>query len=276
MNKKIDVLNHGYVSLDSWMPWNMVDLQNAILLGDIDKAKSLLHKDDLGAVNAGKASFAKRSDDLEGREERLIDYLARNHENSPFRHNVIRFEIYAPLLVARQWFKYRVGSRHSEDSAEILNVYMGQGDQEGFDDPLHAWNETSRRYVTLDPEFYNPEIWRLAPDNRKQGSGDNLEDNELAEYIQQKLIDYQKEGLDLYNFCNESGLAPELSRLFLPAYGLFISWQWTASIVSVCHFLQQRLADNAQKEIQEYAQAIFTLAKQVYPISMEKIMEYST
>ena len=65
MNKKIDVLNHGYVSLDSWMPWNMVDLQNAILLGDIDKAKSLLHntapEDYLNVLKQACMSSTKRS-----------------------------------------------------------------------------------------------------------------------------------------------------------------------------------------------------------------------
>jgi thymidylate synthase (FAD) len=48
----------------------------------------------------------------------------------------------------------------------------------------------------------------------------------------------------------------EQARLFLSAYGMYVRWYWTASLQSVCHFLNQRLNHDAQKEIQFYAEAI--------------------
>lgn len=91
---------------------------------------------DLTIVNAARASFAKESHELNEKDERLIKFLAENEHTSPFRHAVLQFEIKAPLMVARQWWKYIIGSSHLEGSQESLN----------------AWNESSRRYVTEEPD----------------------------------------------------------------------------------------------------------------------------
>ena len=85
MESKIDVLDKGYVKLITWLPWNMVELQEAIEAGDLQRAQVLIGSSDLNTVNAAKASFKKTSTTLGDSEYRLIDYLARNHESSPFR-----------------------------------------------------------------------------------------------------------------------------------------------------------------------------------------------
>ena len=58
-------------------------------------------------------------------------------------------------MVARQWWKYVIGSAH----------YEGTGDR------LDAWNESSRRYINEEPVFYTPKAdeWRSKPENSKQG-----------------------------------------------------------------------------------------------------------
>jgi len=274
MKQTIKVLDKGYVSLVTWLPWNMYDLHEAICSGDLERAQELLGKDDLTTVNAAKASFQKSSQFLNTSEKRLINFLAKNHETSPFRHSLVSLEVYAPLFTARQWHKYKVGSRHTEDTEEPIGLYFGQGDQEGFDDALVAWNESSRRYLTIAPEFYVPEKWRLAPDNKKQGSGGFLQEQKRYDEIIALLKKNYSTGLALYDLLNEEGMAPELNRLFLPSYGLYISWRWTASIVSICHFLKERMADNAQYEIQQYAQAIHQLVYQIFPESVNKLLEY--
>src|SRR5690625_2700775 len=102
--KKVDVLDKGYVRL--------VDV-----LGS-----------DLTVANAARVSYAKESFELDERDIKLIQFLAREDHTSPFRHAIMQFEIYGPLMVARQWWKYIVGSAH----------------QEGAGDSLNAWNESSR------------------------------------------------------------------------------------------------------------------------------------
>lgn len=203
---------------------------------------------DLSIVNAARASFAKESKELNHSDIKLLDFLVRENHMSPFRHAFMTFEIKAPLMVARQHWKYVVGSDHTMDS----------------------WNESSRRYITMDPEFYIPEKddWRLAPDNRKQGSGGPLDPWNGA-MLTDMLIKYVKDGEALYNSAMEMGVAPEQARLFLPAYGMHVVYRWSCSLQSLALFLNQRLEDDAQKEIQFYAEAIKDLIKDKFPISIK-------
>ncbi|NLY47381.1 MAG: FAD-dependent thymidylate synthase [Tissierella sp.] len=225
--RRIDVLDHGYVILHD-------------VIGS-----------DLTVVNAARVSYNKRKEVLDEKDVRLIQFLAREGHTSPFRHCVLQFEVYAPLMVARQWWKYVVGSDHIMD----------------------AWNESSRRYVTEEPVFYVPKVreWREAPENSKQGSGAPVSSPVGAWYTLQlfKLIETAER---LYNNALQDGICPEQARLFLPAYGLYVRWYWTGSLQSVCHFLNQRLGEDAQQEIQEYAKAVYQLAKEKFPISVQELV----
>ncbi|WP_411801681.1 FAD-dependent thymidylate synthase [Bacillus amyloliquefaciens] len=205
---------------------------------------------DLSIVNSARVSYDKESTDLDEKDIRLIKFLAREGHTSPFRHATLQFEVYAPLMVARQHWKYIVGSDHTMD----------------------AWNESSRRYVTEEPAFYIPQAdeWRSAPENSKQGSG-NVVDKELGAELWDRLDDYVSTGEALYNEAMELGVCAEQARLFLPAYGMYVRYYWTASLQSVVHFLNQRLAHDSQVEIQEYAKAVYSLVKPKFPISIDEL-----
>jgi thymidylate synthase (FAD) len=157
----------------------------------------------------------------------------------------VTLEVKAPLMVARQWFKYVVGSDHTMD----------------------GWNETSRRYVTMEPEFYIPEVWRSAPENKKQGSGGPV-DQHIADSTDESFRWHIDNSLIRYSAALAQGVAPEQARLFLPAYAMYTTWRWSASLQSVAHFLRQRLADDAQVEIQEYAKAVDSLVRPLFPITV--------
>jgi thymidylate synthase (FAD) len=220
----ITVLNNGYVRLVDWMG------------------------SDLSVVNAARASFAKESKEMSVQDGRLLEFLVRENHMSPFRHAFMTFEFKAPLMVARQHWKYVVGSDHTMDS----------------------WNESSRRYITMEPEFYIPtsEQWRLAPDNKKQGSGGPI-DPWTGSLITQELQDYIKQGEALYSMAMQNGVAPEQARLFLPAYAMHVVYRWSCSLQSVALFLSQRLAEDSQKEIQDYAKAVSILAMEKFPVSIQ-------
>jgi len=207
---------------------------------------------DLSVANAARASFAKESTEMTTADARLIEFLARENHMSPFRHAFLTFEFKAPLMVARQHWKYVVGSDHTMDS----------------------WNESSRRYITVDPEFYIPDkdSWRLAPDNRKQGSGGPI-DPWTGSLLTQELVDYIKQGEALYAMAMETGVAPEQARLFLPAYGMHVIYRWSCSLQSLALFLQQRLEEDAQKEIQLYAKAVMDLSIDKFPVSLTLLLK---
>lgn len=223
-DKILEVLNNGYVRL--------VDVMGS----------------DLSVVNAARASFAKESKEMTVQDGRLLDFLVRENHMSPFRHAFATFEFMAPLMVARQHWKYVVGSDHTMDS----------------------WNESSRRYITMEPEFYIPtkDQWRLAPDNKKQGSGGPI-DPWTGSLLTQQLEDYIQQGEALYNMAMQNGVAAEQARLFLPAYGMHVIYRWSASLQSIALFLNQRLAEDSQREIQEYARAVYSLIIERFPVSIE-------
>ncbi|MCQ6288334.1 FAD-dependent thymidylate synthase [Bacillus cereus] len=206
---------------------------------------------DLSVVNSARVSYDRESTELTDKDIRLIKFLAREGHTSPFRHATLQFEIYAPLMVARQHWKYIVGSDHTMD----------------------AWNESSRRYVTEEPTFYIPKEneWRKAPENSKQGSG-NLISPSGGFIFTDELEKYIEEGERLYQFALDSGVCAEQARLFLPAYGMYVRYYWTASLQSVVHFLNQRLAHDAQLEIQAYAKAVLELTKEQFPVSIDELV----
>ncbi|MCY9132831.1 FAD-dependent thymidylate synthase [Bacillus spizizenii] len=228
MNEKINVLDNGYVRLTNVMG------------------------SDLSVVNSARVSYDKESTELDEKDIRLIKFLAREGHTSPFRHATLQFEVYAPLMVARQHWKYIVGADHTMD----------------------AWNESSRRYITEEPTFYipKPDEWRSAPENSKQGSGAPI-DERTGHYLWADLLEYVEEGERLYNEALEVGVCAEQARLFLPAYGMYVRYYWTASLQSVAHFLNQRLGHDSQVEIQEYAKAVYVLAKPKFPVSLDEFVK---
>ncbi|MFD1203570.1 FAD-dependent thymidylate synthase [Sporosarcina contaminans] len=199
---------------------------------------------DLTIVNSARVSYDKQKAEMDSKDERLINFLIREGHTSPLRHASLQFEVYAPLMVARQWWKYVVGSDHTMD----------------------AWNESSRRYISEDEQFYipAPTEWRSKPENSKQGSGETLK-TAIGNKFTKALMQYVEEGEQLYNFALLNDIAPEQARLFLPAYGMYVRWYWTASLQSVLHFLDQRLGHDAQAEIQDYAIAVDAYTKAHFP-----------
>ena len=226
----------------------------------LDKGYVILHDvmgTDLTVANAARVSYEKKSEELTEKDISLIKFLAKNGHLSPYRHAMLQFEVYAPLMVARQHWKYVVGSSMLEATG----------------DNMTAWNESSRRYVTEEPTFYIPKQgeWRSAPENSKQGSGLPIatDDGQWTAI----LMNYAEEGLELYNQAISEGICAEQARLFLPAYGMYVRYYWTASLQSVCHFLNQRLAHDSQVEIQAYAKAVLELVKPMFPVSVGELVQ---
>lgn len=203
---------------------------------------------DLSVVNAARASFAKESKLMSVGDARLVKFLVREGHWSPFRHAFATFEFKAPLMVARQHWKYVVGSDHTMD----------------------GWNESSRRYVTANEEFYviDADQWRAAPSDKKQGSGDSV-DPFTGGFYTEAFAKWCEEGMTLYKGAMDAGICAEQARVFLPAYALYVNYRWSCSLQSVMHFLSQRLEHDAQKEIQDYAKAVNRLIQPLFPITFE-------
>ena len=225
----MDVLDKGYV--------NLINVMGS----------------DLDVVNSARVSFDKYVSELQDKDIKLISYLIKHRHDSVLRHCVMSFEIYAPLFVARQWWKHHVSATSVD----------GQ----------NGWNESSRRYVTEEPEFYVPGEWRGVAENKKQGSSGTVESNISDHY--NRLLEYHIDtSVDNYDKAMNDGICVEQARLFLPAYGMYVRWRWTASLNALLHFVSLRLDEHAQWEIQQYALAVAERVKEAFPLTYQAWEEY--
>lgn len=71
---------------------------------------------DLSVVNAARASFRKESVRFSESDERLLNFLLRRNEMSPFRHAFVSLELHGPLMVANQLWKYTIGCSQLGDA----------------------------------------------------------------------------------------------------------------------------------------------------------------
>jgi thymidylate synthase (FAD) len=175
----------------------------------------------------------------------LIRFLLRHHHTTPFEGCVMKFEVRAPILVIREWFRHR----------------------------MFSYNEESGRYKKLDPLYYLPEPDRVAyqAKSNHQGSGD-LHPNG-PEYIAQWKEEQETFETRYEDLVNEQGVAKELARLNMPI-SHFSSFIVTGNLLNWFRFLQLRMATNAQYEIRVFAEAIYDIGKQYFPDCFEAFTDY--
>lgn len=201
---------------------------------------------DLSVVNAARVSFSKVSLEMTEADKKLIRYLAKHDHWTPFAHTSISLRIKAPIFVARQLGKHQVGL---------------------------VWNETSRRYVKDTPEFYEPETWRAAAENVKQGSSETEVITRTKQgYPLVEGIPILYQGLlDVYEDMIEAGVSPEQARMILPQ-AMMTEWVWTGSLLAFVRVCKLRLDKHTQKETRDVAELIYVIIKQLYPVSVDALM----
>jgi len=197
--------------------------------------------DDLMVVNAARVSFNKNKKEFEEADSKLLKYLAKNGHWTPFSHPQITLRIKAPIFVARQLFKHKVGMTE---------------------------NEVSRRYVDDEPEFFVPKVWRGRPtDGVKQGSSDVVISDKMRGY--EVFLEY---ALHHYTTLIREGVAPEQARMVLPQ-SMYTEWYWTGSLASYARICLLRLDSHAQSETRDVATMIDDIIKPLFPVSWEALLE---
>ena len=214
---RIDVLDHGFVRLDGVLA------------------------DDLSVVNAARVSFGRRREVMDERDEGLIRFLMRDRHGTPFEHNSFRFHIRAPIFVAREWFRHRVGS----------------------------FNEFSMRYARATDDFYVPAPEDVRTQVGKPGaySFEPVSD-EIADTTREELQRVYEAAYATYEKLVELGVARELARAALPV-GAYTEFYWTVNARALMNFLSLRNSETAQREIRRYAEACEHFFSERMPITYE-------
>jgi thymidylate synthase (FAD) len=213
----IPVLDHGFVRLDEAMA------------------------SDLSVVNGARVSFAKHKTEMDDSDAGLIRFLMRDRHGTPFEHNAFRFHIRAPIFVAREWFRHRVGS----------------------------FNEFSMRYAKATDDFYLPAPEDVRSQVGKPGaySFEPVSDD-VAETTREELQQVYEAAYAAYEKLVELGVARELARAALPV-GAYTEFYWTVNARALMNFLSLRNAETAQREIRRYAEACERFFAERMPITYE-------
>jgi thymidylate synthase (FAD) len=146
-------------------------------------------------------------------------------------------------------------------------------------------NEVSRRYVSSDPEFYEPDDFRAAPEpdpvtgkvNNKQGSSsktiDSLEDfkNNPLTYETYASVntlltykDYIRSSSDFYKRLLSNKVSAEDARMVLPQ-SMLTQWYWTGSLLDFARVYHLRIDAHTQAKTREIAVLIDREITKVYP-----------
>jgi thymidylate synthase (FAD) len=215
--RTIEVLDHGFVRLDDAMAT------------------------DLSVVNAARVSFARRKEEMDESDVGLIRFLMRDRHGTPFEHNAFRFHVRAPMFVAREWFRHRIGS----------------------------FNEFSMRYAKATDDFYVPELDDVRTQVGKPGaySFDPVSD-EVAKATRDELASVYAAAYAAYERLVELGVARELARAVMPV-GAYTEFYWTVNARALMNFISLRAAETAQREIRRYADAVELLFAERMPVTYE-------
>lgn len=201
---------------------------------------------DLSIVRAARVSYDAdwRTGEDEGKDEKLIAYLMKNHHTSPFEAVTFTFEVKAPLFVFRQWHRHRTWS----------------------------YNEVSARYSELPEEFYVPELSDIThqSESNKQMRTSQQHDNALLmqSYMRKSMMD----AFALYKELLAQGCPRELARSVLPC-STYSRMFATVDLHNLFHFLRLRLHEHAQKEIRVYAEAMLELVEPIVPYAVAAFKE---
>jgi thymidylate synthase (FAD) len=212
-------------------------------------------------VNSARISYDKcRTEFDEAKDKSLCSFLWNHGHTSPYRHSFYTFHWKSPLFVFRQAFKYQVGSGWREYEVEGQSVSLEVFDVMFDTDKGCSWNEVSGRYVQWEPEFYVPVRMRANPPHGNKQASVELTDEFDHKQERDAMIGECERNFELYQERIDRGVAKEIARMCLPQ-NLYTQAYWTVSLQGVIHFLEQRMAMDAQYEIRRHAEAVYELVK---------------
>lgn len=191
-------------------------------------------------VEAARVSYGSPSKGDEA-DKKLLEYLFKNRHTSPFEQCNITFNLKMPIFVMRQFVRHRT----------------------------FRLNEWSGRYSELKDEFYMPTEWRSQHSKNKQSS---IPDSTLENCSHHAKVAYEAAYV-CYQRMLAEGCAKELARIVLPV-GIYTEIYVNCDLHNLIHFLTLRMDGHAQKEIRDVADAMYRIAWNLYPWTMNVFDKY--
>jgi len=199
--------------------------------------------DDEEVENSARISYGEGTRKV-NQTRNLIRYLMRHKHTSPFEMCEVKFHLKLPIFIMRQLVRHRTAN---------LNEYSG-------------------RYSVMSDEFYLPEGDYLAKQSttNSQGRGEVLNQQGLLQFEFNRIYD----GASMaYQVLLEHDLSREVARAVLPVAN-YTECIWKIDLHNFFHFVKLRSDSHAQREIRDYADAMYELVKPNYPLCCEAFEDY--
>lgn len=196
-------------------------------------------------VRAARVSYGQGLKTPE-EDKRLIRYLMLNEHTSPFEMVEFTFLVVLPIFVARQWIRHRTA-----------NV-----------------NEYSGRYSIVKDKFFRPPSEDVCQQSivNKQGRSTTVDEDTTKEFFE--YLDKAESLHDNYKDMIDKGVSRETARIGLPLCTM-TEMYWKCDLHNILRFLALRMDSHAQKEIRDYANAMFVLIRPLVPTVCECFLNYT-
>ena len=194
--------------------------------------------------NAARISYGKGTRKV-SQTRNLIRYLIRHKHTSPLEMCEVKFHIKLPIFIMRQLVRHRTAN---------LNEYSG-------------------RYSIMSDEYYLPEADYLQKQSttNNQGREEIIPNKGLLQFEFNRIYDGAQIAYEnLLNF----ELTKELARAVLPVAN-YTECIWKIDLHNFFHFVKLRADKHAQREIQDYANAMYELVKPKFPLCCEAFEDYN-
>ena len=198
---------------------------------------------DITIVNSARVSFGKEVEQISDKDKKLINYLIKHRHTSTLEHCTVSFRIKVPLYIRSQHHRHRTWS----------------------------YNEISRRYTDVNLEFYEPKSFRTQHKSNRQASNANDLINPVTDQnnaYTEVVKAHHAKSLELFNNLIEAGVCREQARGVLPQ-NLYTEYYATTNLNNLFKFIDLRIHEGAQWEIQQLAKGMLDIVTELYPTTVK-------
>ena len=187
-------------------------------------------------VESARQSYKMEDAKLtEAKINNMIFSMTKNGHTSPFEQCSITFKIKMPIFCARQWIRSRTA----------------------------RLNEASMRYTKSNGECWEPDEHTFEMRNLIKDFDESQEDD-----LSKEMEKSNKAAFEVYQYLINKKVTPELSRTVLPLSS-YTEFVWNIDLNNLRKMLSLRLDAHAQKEIFQFAVAVYILTEKVFPVTMK-------
>ena len=241
LDKKIPVLDHGFIALVDYMG------------------------SDAAVAEAARTSLAGEGVKSTSDDAALLRRLMSDLHTSPFEHVEMKFLCAMPIFVARQWIRHRTANVNelSGRYSELPELtYVPSSERVAWQHPVNKQGSGSQA----------PDDIAQIVVNTFRGDAEAAFEN-YHELLGRDLTPSIFTDEQRATITANGGISRELARINLPL-STYTQWYWKIDLHNLLHFLFLRLDEHAQWEIRQYALVMAKMVEALCPATWQAFCDY--